>query len=166
MALEDPSSVDVETRTPDQTRALGEVLGRFARPGYVYLLSGELGAGKSTLTQGVLNGLGSEEQARSPTFVIVAEYPGRLPVYHVDLYRIESGAELDALGLDEYVGGDGLCVVEWADRASGYFGEDCLSVSMTHLNGDGRRLVFASHDARYGRVLAEIGGVVAARTER
>ena len=80
------------------------------------LLEGELGSGKTCLTQGILWGLGGTEYARSPTFVLMAQYAARLTLYHVDLYRVESVAEAADLGLDEVVSGEGVTVIEWADR--------------------------------------------------
>ena len=101
-----------------------------AREGDVVLLTGDLGAGKTTLTQGILHGLGSNEFARSPTFVLVNEYDARIPLYHMDFYRLGSFEDIDGLGLDDYLFGDGICVIEWADKADGYFPADHLSVSI------------------------------------
>lgn len=115
----------------EYTRAVGRAIGAAARAGDVVLLSGGLGAGKTALTQGILRGLGSDEFARSPTFVLVNEYRARLTVYHMDLYRLDTLAEIDGLGLDDYLFGDGLCVIEWADKAEGYFPAERLAVSIT-----------------------------------
>lgn len=116
----------------EYTRAVGRAIGAAARAGDVVLLSGGLGAGKTALAQGILRGLGSDEFARSPTFVLVNEYRARLTVYHMDLYRLDTLAEIDGLGLDDYLFGDGLCVIEWADKAEGYFpAERRLAVSIT-----------------------------------
>ena len=109
------SHVEVVTHTAGETQDVGRALGSHAEPGHVYLLFGELGAGKTCLTQGILWGLGGDEFARSPTFVLVSEYTGRIPLYHVDLYRLDSETEVVDLGLDEYLFGDGACAVEWAD---------------------------------------------------
>ena len=148
--------LELETHRADDTRAVGEVLGRNARPGFIYLLLGELGAGKTTLTQGVLEGLDSDERARSPTFVMVAKYAGRIPLYHIDLYRIESGGELSGLGLDEYLDGEGVCVVEWADRARGYFPDEHLLVRIEHTGDDARRLSFSSTSDAYESTLEAV----------
>ena len=106
---------------PEETRAIGRIVGEHAAPGDVVLLTGELGTGKTCLTQGILSGLGSDELARSPTFVLIAEYRGRMPMYHMDLYRIGSLEQAEELGIDEYLDGDGLTVVEWADNVPGIF---------------------------------------------
>ena len=106
----------VVARTPEETQAAGETLGRSLGPGDVVALTGELGAGKTCFVQGLTRGLGVAVRATSPTFVLVNEYRGRVPVYHVDAYRSTSLAELRDLGLEEYVDGDGVTVVEWADK--------------------------------------------------
>ena len=113
------------------------------------LLTGDLGSGKTTLTQGILHGLGSDEFARSPTFVLVNEYNARLPLYHMDLYRLDTFEDVDGLGLDDYLYGDGLCVVEWADKADGYFPVDHLTVSIEVAGDDLRTLTLSSADLRY-----------------
>ncbi|HZT08361.1 MAG TPA: tRNA (adenosine(37)-N6)-threonylcarbamoyltransferase complex ATPase subunit type 1 TsaE [Chloroflexota bacterium] len=103
----------VLTRSEDQTRALGEALGRAVQAGDVLLLDGAFGAGKTTLVQGLARGLGVADQVTSPSFVIACEYDGRAPLFHIDLYRVEQmdGTTLEALA--EYFGGSGVCVVEW-----------------------------------------------------
>ena len=103
--------------TPEQTATAGEALGRTLGPGDVVALYGELGAGKTCFVQGLVRGLGVTTQATSPTFVLVNEYRGRLPVHHVDAYRTGGLAELMDLGLLDLIGGDGVTLLEWADRA-------------------------------------------------
>jgi tRNA threonylcarbamoyladenosine biosynthesis protein TsaE len=103
--------------TPEATTAAGEALGRTLGPGDVVALYGELGAGKTCFTQGLVRGLDVDTHATSPTFVLVNEYRGRLPVHHVDAYRTASVAELVDLGLLDLLGGDGVTVLEWADKA-------------------------------------------------
>ena len=122
-------------------------------PGHVFLLSGGLGAGKTCLTQGILWGLGGEEHARSPTFVLVSRYRARLTLYHVDLYRVDAAEELDDLGLDEYVYGDGICVVEWADKAPGMFPEERLEVRIELLGESTRRLTLSASGQMHSEVL-------------
>ena len=148
------SRVEVITHTPAETQAVGRDLGSHAEPGHVYLLFGELGAGKTCLTQGILWGLGGDDFARSPTFVLVAEYRGRIPLYHVDLYRLDAEAEVADLGLDEYLFGDGACAVEWADRAPGYLdGVPRLEVRFERLGEGERRLALSASDDRYDAVM-------------
>lgn len=104
-----------ETSSPEETEALGEELGARLRIGDLVLLSGELGAGKTTFVRGVARGVGSEAPVASPTFQLVRVYPGRLQLAHVDLYRIGSEVELRDLGLEELLDG-GVVIVEWGER--------------------------------------------------
>ena len=104
-----------ETFSPEETFAFGEELGN-ARPGQVYTLIGDLGVGKTVLTQGIAKGLGIDEAICSPTFTIVQEYhTGRMPFYHFDVYRIGCVEEMDEIGFDDYVYGEGLTMIEWAN---------------------------------------------------
>ena len=105
-----------ETFSPEETFAFGEELGKNARPGQVYTLIGDLGVGKTVLTQGIAKGLGIDEAICSPTFTIVQEYhTGRMPFYHFDVYRIGCVGEMDEIGFDDYVYGEGLTMIEWAN---------------------------------------------------
>ena len=105
------------TATPEETAAVGEALGRTLGPGDVVALYGELGAGKTCFVQGLVRGLDVTGAATSPTFVLVNEYRGRLPVHHVDANRTSSLTELMDLGVLDLMGGDGVTLVEWADKA-------------------------------------------------
>lgn len=106
----------IETRCPKETFRLGEELGRKAVPGQVFTLTGDLGVGKTVFTQGLAKGLGIEEPVNSPTFTIVQVYEdGRLPFYHFDVYRIGDVEEMDEVGFEDYVMGDGVSLIEWAD---------------------------------------------------
>ena len=106
----------IETRTPEETFALGKKIGEQACPGQIYTLNGDLGVGKTVFTQGVAVGLGIQEPICSPTFTIIQEYEsGRLPFYHFDVYRIGDIEEMDEIGFEEYVAGEGVCLIEWAN---------------------------------------------------
>ena len=107
-----------ETHSPSDTWALGEKIGRHLEAGDVIFLFGDLGAGKTTLTQGIARGLGvaKEEYVRSPSFTLVNEYRGNIPVFHVDLYRIASSRELEDLSLEEVFSDQGVSIVEWAEK--------------------------------------------------
>jgi tRNA threonylcarbamoyladenosine biosynthesis protein TsaE len=111
------NQLEITSRSPEETQALGARLGKLARPGDCFLLVGKLGAGKTCLTQGIARGLGIREYAASPSFVVVRELYGRLPLYHMDLYRLENIEEIADLGLDDYFYGQGVSVVEWGKRA-------------------------------------------------
>lgn len=106
----------IETKSPEETFQLGEELGRKAVPGQVFTLTGDLGVGKTVFTQGLAKGLGIEEPVNSPTFTIVQVYEeGRLPFYHFDVYRIGDVEEMEEVGFDDYVMGEGVSLIEWAD---------------------------------------------------
>ena len=103
------------THNEQETFALGEELGRMAKPGDIFCLDGDLGVGKTVFTQGFASGLGIEGPVSSPTFTIVQEYEeGRLPLYHFDVYRIGDPEEMDEIGYEEYFFGEGVCLIEWA----------------------------------------------------
>ena len=106
----------IETCSDRETFALGEKLGKAAKPGQIYTLTGDLGVGKTVFTQGVAKGLGIEEPISSPTFTIVQVYEeGRMPFYHFDVYRIGDIEEMDEIGYEDYFYGDGLTMIEWAN---------------------------------------------------
>ena len=105
------------SNSPEETAAAGAECARGANKGDVFALTGDLGAGKTQFVKGLVAELGSSNQATSPTFTLIHEYSGgRLPVYHFDFYRLETADEVARLGLDEYLYGDGVCIIEWADR--------------------------------------------------
>ena len=107
----------IETNSPEETFDAGRKLGMNAKPGEIYTLNGDLGVGKTVFTQGVAAGLGILEHVNSPTFTIVQVYEsGRLPFYHFDVYRIGDVEEMDEIGYEDYFYGNGLCIVEWAER--------------------------------------------------
>lgn len=110
------SQVVLRSKSAIETRRFGALLGALLEPGDVVLLVGGLGAGKTVFVQGIGEGLGVKDVINSPTFTILKEYSGRVPLYHFDLYRVEDPDELVAIGFEEYFDGDGICVVEWAER--------------------------------------------------
>lgn len=120
------------TNSAEETRTLGEKLASGLKPGDVVLLNGELGAGKSELARGIARGLGVTETVASPSFTILNVYEsGRYPLYHFDWYRLESAEELYELGMDEYLGGDGIAVVEWAERCPEAVPEKHIQINIT-----------------------------------
>ena len=121
----------VETRSPEETFALGEKIGRQAQKGQVYTLTGDLGTGKTVFTQGVAKGLGIREPVNSPTFTIVQVYEeGRLPFYHFDVYRIGDIEEMEEIGYDDYFFGEGICLIEWAELIQEILPEDRISITI------------------------------------
>ncbi len=121
----------MHTNSPAETRAFGRRLAQQLRPGDVLLLHGDLGAGKSELTRGVAEGLGVSGPVTSPSFTILNVYEdGRVPLYHFDWYRLESAEELFEMGMEEYLGGDGVAVVEWPSQCPEAIPETYLSVDI------------------------------------
>ncbi|MGD9117808.1 MAG: tRNA (adenosine(37)-N6)-threonylcarbamoyltransferase complex ATPase subunit type 1 TsaE [Dehalococcoidia bacterium] len=148
--------LELTTRSPEETQELGRRLGEIARPGDVVLLVGKLGAGKTCLTQGIAWGLSIDEYAASPSFVLVRELYGRLPLYHIDFYRLENLEEIAELGLDEYFYGRGVTVVEWAEKALGLLPPEHLLIKMEYVAETERRLHLKASGKRYREMLAEI----------
>lgn len=121
----------IETYSAGETYALGEKIGKAAAPGQVYTLTGDLGVGKTVLTQGVAKGLGITEPVNSPTFTIVQVYDtGRLPFYHFDVYRIGDVEEMEEIGYEDYFYGEGVCLIEWADLIREILPETLISVTI------------------------------------
>ncbi len=148
--------IDLTSHSPEQTQKIGVRIGELALPGDVFLLSGRLGAGKTCLTQGIAWGLNIKEYALSPTFVIVREMHGRLPLYHIDLYRLDNIDEIEDLGLDDYLYGKGACVVEWAEKALGLLPSEHLLIQIDFLSDTVRNLQLKPSGKRYQELLAQL----------
>lgn len=122
--------MDIIVTKPEETERLAKTIGLLAQPGACIILTGDLGAGKTTMTKGIALGLGIDQMIKSPTYTIIREYQqGRIPLYHMDVYRIEEGA--DDLALDDYFEGDGLSVVEWGKMLGNCLPEDYLEITLT-----------------------------------
>jgi tRNA threonylcarbamoyladenosine biosynthesis protein TsaE len=128
------------TRTPAETEALGERIGSVLAPGSVVALRGGLAAGKTTLTKGIARSLGVAEDVTSPTYTLISEYPGRIPLYHMDAYRLEGEEDFLALGAEEYLYGDGVCVVEWSERVASALPEGAAVVALSAMSDGARRI--------------------------
>lgn len=144
----------IETRTPEETFALGERIGRNARPGQIYTLVGDLGVGKTVFTQGMAAGLGIHEPISSPTFTIIQEYEsGRLPFYHFDVYRIGDIEEMEEIGYDDYFFGKGICLIEWANLIGEILPEELIEVKIEkdlQQGFDYRRITLKGMDGEEG----------------
>jgi tRNA threonylcarbamoyladenosine biosynthesis protein TsaE len=150
------NSLTVITHGPEQTRSLGSRLGQLAAGNQLYLLTGNLGTGKTHLVQGIAFGLGVKEYACSPSFMIAREYHGRLALYHLDLYRLDHIEEIIDLGIEQYFTGDAVCAVEWAEKGEGVFPKDNLSIEMEHMNGDDREVTFIGRGSRYAQLVTQL----------
>jgi tRNA threonylcarbamoyladenosine biosynthesis protein TsaE len=134
--------------SPEETAAAGETLAARLGAGDVVALTGELGAGKTCFVQGLARGLGVARAATSPTFVLVNEYRGRLPVHHVDLYRTETLTELLDLGLEDLLEGEGITLVEWADRCEPLLPARTVRVHIEGVGDEPRRITITEPGRR------------------
>ena len=139
----------------EQTRALGEAVGRLADTGDVIALIGELGTGKTLFVGGLAGGLGVDPATyvSSPTFTIMHRYRGRVPLYHIDLYRIETPEAFASLGLDEYLQGDGVAAIEWAEHGYGCLPREMLTFRLRHTGSDTREIEIVPVGDRYMRLV-------------
>jgi len=128
------------TLSPEETRKLGEKISQGIYPGQVVALFGPLGSGKTCLTQGICSGLGVKDFVVSPSFVLINEYQGKYKVYHIDLFRLEKLSEIINLGYEEYFYGDGICIVEWAEKASALLPEKRMDIHLKILSESEREI--------------------------
>lgn len=137
-----------------ETEALGLALGPWLFPGAVIALDGQLGAGKTHFVRAVAAGLQVRNPAvvNSPTFVLIQEYPARLPIYHFDAYRLRDASEFQELGSDEYLRGDGVCLIEWAEKVRTALPAEYLQIELTIENSVSRRI----HAHAYGEIYQEL----------
>jgi len=144
------------SHSPEQTQRLGVRIGELALPGDILLLTGALGTGKTCLTQGIAWGLGIKEYVLSPSFVIVRELHGRLPLYHIDLYRLDQIEEIEELGLDDYLYGKGVCVVEWAEKGLSVLPAKHLLIQINFLSDSERSFQFKPKGKRYLKIVSQL----------
>ena len=159
MPILDEHSLDFVSHSPEQTQRLGMRLGALLQAGDLICLVGELGTGKTCLAQGVGRGLGVVGPITSPTYTLIAEYrllPPTPPMYHIDVYRLGNPVvEVLDLGLDDYVTGDGICLIEWADRILPALPSDRLWVHLRHLKMSKRSILMEASGPRYDQLLHE-----------
>ncbi len=129
------------SHSPEETEQLGEQLGRTLRPGSVVAYRGDLGMGKTAFTRGLARGLGCTCRVTSPTFTIVNEYSGALPLFHFDMYRLDSSDELFDIGWEDYLSRGGVCAVEWSERVEDALPDDTLWVSIARGDGENDRII-------------------------
>jgi len=128
------------TQSQEETFAIGVELGKMAKPGDIFALIGDLGTGKTFLAKGIAKGLGIDEEITSPTFTLLEVYESYIPLYHFDLYRISNNAELENLFFEEYWFGDGVSVIEWADRAVKRLPEDIYIITLEYIDNNRRKI--------------------------
>lgn len=145
------NSLTITTQSETETRAVASKLSAFLNPGNVILLEGDLGAGKTTFTKGIAMGLGVTRTVTSPTFTIIKEYMGKIPLYHMDAYRLEESDE--DIGFEEYFNGEGISVVEWAQFIEDFLPKDVLSIEIKHIDTHRREINFFPKGIYYKNVL-------------
>lgn len=146
----------IETRSEDETIRLAEKLASLLKPGDVITLEGDLGAGKTTFTKGIARGLGVKRVVNSPTFTIVKEYSGELPLYHMDVYRLEDSDE--DIGFSDYFDGDGISVVEWAQYIKDYLPGDYLNINISYVDEHKRLIKFQPKGVHFTYVASSLVG--------
>ncbi len=177
-------TLDIISHSSTQTKRLGQCLGELLRGGELLLLDGQLGAGKTTFTQGLARGLNITETISSPTFTLLKEHPGQLrpssatqeqseglgvspigpALYHFDLYRLDDPEEIIDLGFEDYFYGSGVCVVEWAEKADIVWPAEKLRIRMTRQNEMERRLLLIATGGRYCELLRQVQKQIYATT--
>ncbi len=131
------------TKNGKETLKLGVKIGKLLRPGAVVALTGELGAGKTLLTKGIVKGAGLKAYVKSPTYVLLHIYRGKIPVYHYDCYRLKGPADMEKIGYEEYFYGKGITIIEWAERVSEIIPATAVKVAFKILRGDNREIGIA-----------------------
>ncbi len=157
MPILDPDTIEFISRSPEQTQRVGARLGMFLQGGDVVAMAGSLGTGKTLLAQGIGKGWGTKAALLSPTFVLVRRHTrpqDSLYLYHIDLYRLESPAAIDSIGLEEMLGApDSVCLVEWADRVQGNLPDEVLWVELRWLDEFRRSLTFRASGSHHRELL-------------
>ena len=142
------------SRSLTETQRLGALLGQLLKGDEVICLEGELGTGKTSLIQGIGQGQGIAEPITSPTFTLVNQYLGREAIlYHVDLYRLDSAEEMIATGIDGYFYDNGICVIEWAEKARSILPPECLYITLKHVSEEERRILLQAKGPSYDQLL-------------
>lgn len=145
------------TPAVEQTEEAGRIIGALLRPGDLVCLYGDLGAGKTHLSFGIAQGLEvADRYITSPTFTFVNEYQGRIPFYHIDLYRLKDPGELEGIGFGEYIDPDGATVIEWAERAEEELPEARLNIYLSDVSENSREIGFFAEGERYVKLLDEL----------
>jgi tRNA threonylcarbamoyladenosine biosynthesis protein TsaE len=160
-------SLQVMSRNSVDTEMLGEQVGRLLEAGDIVCLYGELGSGKTVLTKGMARGLGvtPERAVRSPSFVFMHRYQGRVPMYHADLYRLDGPTDIEDIGLREFLGGDGVAVIEWADKLGASLPAERLEITIAHQTAGTRMITITPQGARYHQLLEQWQSQSTARGE-
>ncbi len=149
---------EILTRSPKETLRLGKFLGELLKPGDAVALIGDLGAGKTTLAKGIARGAGVEDEGEvtSPSFVLVNEYEGRFPVYHADLYRLEQAREMEDLGWEELIFGNGIALMEWAEKIPGVLPDERIEIRISWISTEERKFDIGGKGTRAGHIVRQL----------
>lgn len=165
--VQQPSGFELLSSSVEETHAFGERLGQALQAGDIVALHGELGSGKTTLIQGIARGTGRDPDAvRSPTFVLMREYPGEIPLVHIDGYRLEGAPAVAWLDTDFIFSPGKVTLIEWAERFEGLLPEQAVSIHVSHVSVNRRRFVVASDSARAAEVISQLQDSPMAATEQ
>lgn len=149
--------MEFTSHTPQETERIGERLGSVLSRGDIIALAGELGTGKTTLVRGVAQGMGIEgTEVASPSFTLVNVYEAPLPLYHIDLYRLDNEADLLEIDYEEYIRGDGVVIIEWADRIPQAVPSESLWIRLRYLDAEQREIAFRGLGDRYEKIVEEL----------
>ncbi|SHH58923.1 tRNA threonylcarbamoyladenosine biosynthesis protein TsaE [Caloranaerobacter azorensis DSM 13643] len=149
--------VKIKTNSPEETYSFGYRLGKLLKSGDILCLNGDLGAGKTTLTQSIARGLGVEDYVTSPTFTLINEYEGRYPVYHFDVYRIDDIDEMYNLGFEEYIYSEGVTIIEWASIIEDILPLERLDITIKRGKEiDDREIIIEAKGNRYEEIVKEL----------
>ncbi|NLS44580.1 MAG: tRNA (adenosine(37)-N6)-threonylcarbamoyltransferase complex ATPase subunit type 1 TsaE [Firmicutes bacterium] len=152
----------IKTFSPEETRRIGELTGRLLTPGDVIGLIGYLGAGKTVFTQGIAKGMNIKGNITSPTFTLIHEHMGRIPLYHVDVYRLTTPADIETIGIEDYLYGDGVVVLEWADQVLSILPDERLDITIRHPDGEDdnvREIIIKPYGQKYEHMIKELSSI-------
>ncbi|MCL5985638.1 MAG: tRNA (adenosine(37)-N6)-threonylcarbamoyltransferase complex ATPase subunit type 1 TsaE [Actinobacteria bacterium] len=143
--------------SPETTEEIGATIAKILRKGDIISISGELGAGKTCLIRGMVVALGGGQNVTSASFTLLSRYDASIPIYHFDAYRLEDSAQALHLGLDDYIFGDGITIIEWGDRISDILPDECLFIEIEYLGDEARRITLLSDSKKWQDRLSELG---------
>jgi tRNA threonylcarbamoyladenosine biosynthesis protein TsaE len=156
---EPTAKLTVTSRSPEETFLIGKIIGRNLIEKDIVALVGDLGAGKTCLAQGIARGLGvpDEYQITSPSFTLINEYQGRMMLYHFDLYRLSRASEMNDMGYEEYFFGEGVSVIEWADKITGILPHESLFVLINYTEENERNIIISGQEKKIAMISEELG---------
>jgi len=157
-ALDKKQVLTVISKNPEETLRIGEAIGRTLENGDIVALFGDLGAGKTTITQGIAKGIGipDEYYITSPTFTLINEYPGKTVLFHLDVYRLSGSRELEDLGYEEYFDSDGILVIEWAEKIEDILPLRSLFIRLEHRDEQSRNIIISGHSETISKIVKEL----------